>query len=420
MRGRGSVLANIDIWLVVIWIVLVFAGLLNIYSVAYDETNPSIFGLSTDYGKQMLFIGVATIFALIILLLDAKLIVAFSYWIYLAVILLLIGVLFFGKTIAGSKSWFHIGSFALQPSEFAKFATSLALARFLSIINIDITKFRVQLVAFLIILTPIGLIFLQNDTGSALVYFSLILVLYREGMSGKLILLGLFAVVLFILTLLIGIYWTIGISLFILFFIWFFGYRKNKKQIRNIILLTIGCVVFVFSVNYIFNSILEIHQRQRINVLLGIEKDLKGAGYNVHQSLIAIGSGGFNGKGYMQGTQTKLNFVPENKTDFIFCTIGEEWGFLGSATVIILFAILITRIIVLAERQRSVFARIYGYCVASIFFFHVTINIGMTLGMIPTIGIPLPFFSYGGSSLLGFTILLFIFIKQDANRLDLL
>ncbi|MDD4847561.1 MAG: rod shape-determining protein RodA [Bacteroidales bacterium] len=413
-------MSNIDRLLVIIWLILVAAGWANIYSVSFNDSQLSIFSLSTDYGKQMLFIGISIIVALFILLLDAKWFVAFSYWIYFAVILLLIGVLLFGKTIAGSRSWFQIGSFSLQPSELAKFATSLALARFLSTIDLDISKIKSQLLAGLIIFVPIILIFFQNDTGSALVYFSLIIVLYREGMSGIFIIAGGITVVLFICTLLLGVYWTLGITVALLFLIWFFGQRQNKKSLKKILITAVLAISVIFSVNYVFNNVLEPHQRQRINVLLNIEQDLQGAGYNVHQSLIAIGSGGFTGKGYMEGTQTKLNFVPEQKTDFIFCTIGEEWGFLGSSLLLITFVFLIARIIIMAERQRSSFARIYGYCVASIFFFHVAINIGMTLGLVPTIGIPLPFFSYGGSSLIGFTVLLFIFIKQDANRLELL
>lgn len=420
MREKKYLLSNIDRWLVFLWALMVFGGWANIYSVSYDELHSSIFSLSTDYGKQMLFIGISMLLALIILLVDAKWFVAFSYWIYFAVLLLLVGVLFFGKTIAGSRSWFQFGGFSLQPSEWAKFATSLALARFLSKIDLDIKSLRTQIIAFLIILTPVALIFLQNDTGSALVYFSLILVLYREGMSGRLIIFGIVAIILFIFTILFDVYWTAGVITVLFVLIGFFQHKKNKKITKTLLLLFAVCVGFIFCVNYIFDNFLEKHQRQRINVLLGIEQDLKGTGYNVHQSLIAIGSGGFLGKGYMQGTQTKFNFVPEQKTDFIFCTIGEEWGFIGSALLVILFAFFIARLIILSERQRSSFARIYGYSVASIFFFHIAINIGMTLGLVPTIGIPLPFFSYGGSSLIGFTILLFIFIKQDSNRLELL
>ena len=331
----------------------------------------------------------------------------------------LVAVLLLGKEIAGSKSWFQFGSFAIQPAEFAKFATCLAIARYLNVIDRKMQSLKTKILAFLILLLPAGLILLQNDTGSALVYFSFILVLYREGLSGSFLILGGIIAILFLLTLWLCILYAIGIVLAIcLFFLLFI--KRNRKNIFTLIAVFIIAGGFIFSVDYAFENILEKHQKTRINVLIGKETDIRGAGYNVHQSKIAIGSGGLTGKGFLKGTQTKYNFVPEQSTDFIFCTIGEEWGFAGSFVVVFLFSALLIRLIMIAERQKSKFSRIYGYGVASILFFHFIINIGMTIGIAPVIGIPLPFISYGGSSLWAFTILLFIFIRQDASRRELL
>jgi rod shape determining protein RodA len=334
-------------------------------------------------------------------------------------LLMLAAVLVVGTEISGSRSWFQIGSIAIQPAEFAKFATCLALARYLSSYSTDFGSLKAKVISLVIIFTPAVMVLLQNDTGSAVVYAALILVLYREGLSGSLLLLGVYVVLLFILTVLINQYYVAGglVILTVIILIMSGRLRKKWLTISAIAVISVG---FIFSVDYAFNNILEPHQRTRINVLLGVEMDLHGAGYNVNQSKIAIGSGGLTGKGFLKGTQTKYDFVPEQSTDFIFCTIGEEWGFLGSSVVIILYVLLLYRLILLAERQRSNFSRIYGYGVASILFFHFTVNIGMTLGLVPVIGIPLPFISYGGSSLWAFTILLFIFIKLDANRLRLL
>ena len=334
-------------------------------------------------------------------------------------LLSLVAVLLAGKKVAGATSWFAIGSFSIQPSEFAKMATALALAHFLSGMDVDLKKLRTKLISGIIIGLPAVLILLQNDTGSALVYFSLILVLYREGMSGDILIIGFITAVLFVLTLLIDQYIVLGIYTagIIAFAVFLKRSKRNYMILAGLLIVGAG---LIFSVNYAFNNILEEHQKTRINVLLGKEKDIHGAGYNVHQSLIAIGSGGFSGKGFLQGTQTKYDFVPEQSTDFIFCTVGEEWGFLGTASTIFLFCVLLFRIIYVAERQRSHFSRSYGYAVFSILFFHFAINIGMTIGLVPVIGIPLPFFSYGGSSLWGFTVLLFVFIRMDASRLQLL
>lgn len=405
--------------MILLYLLLVLIGWVNIYAAVYNEDHKSIFDFSQSYGKQLLWIGTSIVLALIILLIDSKFFSSFSYLIYGILILMLIAVLIVGKEIAGSKSWFGFGDFGIQPSEFAKFATNLAIARYLSLLNIDMKKIKTKIYTIAFFVLPAILIFLQNDTGSALVYSAFIFVMFREGMSGNILVLGVITVVLFILVLLINKIIIISI-LFGIAVIIFLLIKKNLKNILKLIGLLLITFAFVFSIDYVFDNVLEDHQKTRIDVLLGKNPDLKGAGYNVNQSKIAIGSGGFSGKGFLQGTQTKFNFVPEQSTDFIFCTIGEEWGFLGSSLVVILFLGLLIRIVYIAERQRSQFSRIYGYGVASILFIHFAINIGMTLGLVPVIGIPLPFFSYGGSSLWAFTILLFIFIKQDSYRLELL
>ena len=394
-------------------------GWVNIYAAVYDENHQSIFDISQNYGKQLIWIVTSLAIALIILFIDAKFFTAFSYIIYFLILLSLIGVLFFGKEIAGSRSWFQIGNFSIQPAEFAKFATCLALAKFLSSLNINVKNSKNIFKIILIIAIPAVLIFLQNDTGSALVFFSFIIVLYREGLSRRFLIIGLIIIGLFVFTLIINKLIIVGLLAGIAIIL-FFLIKRNFKNIITLIGLFIIVSGFVFSVDYAFEKILEPHQQTRINVLLGKVTDDKGAGYNVHQSLIAIGSGGLTGKGFLKGTQTKYNFVPAQSTDFIFCTVGEEWGFLGSLVIISLFVILLIRLIIIAERQRSKFSRIYGYGVASIIFFHFAVNIAMTLGLFPVIGIPLPFFSYGGSSLWAFTILLFIFIKLDSCRLEVL
>ncbi len=419
MRTQQGIFKNVDWITILLFLLLVILGWINIYAAVYDEDHSSILDISQRYGKQLIWISAAILLALVILMIDAKFFTAFSYPIFALSMLSLIAVLVVGKEIAGSKSWFQVGSFAIQPSEFAKFATSLALARYLSSFTTDIKSKSVKIISGIIIGLPALLIFLQNDTGSALIYVSFILVLYREGLSGSILVIGVLVAILFILTLMLNNWVVIGAltGLTVLIFL------LTKRSSRNIIMLAGILVVsigFVLSVDYAFENALESHQKKRINVLLGKEIDPQGAGYNVHQSKIAIGSGGITGKGFLKGTQTKYNFVPEQSTDFIFCTVGEEWGFLGSFLVVVLFMALLTRLVFLAERQRSHFSRVYGYGVVSILFFHFAINIGMTIGLVPVIGIPLPFFSYGGSSLWAFTILLFIFIKQDANRLEVL
>ena len=419
MREQPGIFKNIDRPLVFLYLALVLMGWLNIYAAVFNKEHASILDMSQSYGKQLMWIGTSLIIGLMVMLIDAKIFNAFSYPIYIFTILLLVVVLFFGKEIAGSKSWFQIGGFKLQPAEFAKFATNLALAHYLSALDFDSRKRKSQIIPLLLLALPALLILLQNDTGSAIVYASFALVLYRQGMPGNILLFGVAVIILALMALLFNQYLVIAIMA-VVFIIFSFFVRRTRRNILTLIGVFIVATVFVLSVDFAFQNILEQHQKTRINVLLGNEIDLKGAGYNVNQSKIAIGSGGFWGKGYLKGTQTKFNFVPEQSTDFIFCTVGEEWGFVGALVVISLFIALCIRLVLIAERQRSEFSRIYGYGVASILFFHFAINVGMTIGLIPVIGIPLPFFSYGGSSLWSFTILLFIFLKLDSNRLQLL
>ena len=420
MREQKSFFANVDWTLIILYLVLVFFGWICIYAAVYDETRHSIFSLDCDYGKQSVFIAVSIVVAFVILLLDAKLFTSFAWVLYILAILVLLSVFPMGTEISGAKAWIKIGNFSLQPGELSKWAVALALSKYLSTHFFTPKKTGTLIGAAIIILLPVGIIILQNDTGTALAYFALSIAMYREGMNGWILLFPIIAAILFVFTLLLGEKITIIILSSIAVVWWIFFTSHRWKSIRNALLSVLCGVGFVFVAHQAFTKFLSDYQQTRINVLLGIETDLKKAGYNVHQSMIAIGSGGLSGKGFLQGTQTKYNFVPEQNTDFIFCTVGEEYGFVGSFLVVGCFVFLIIRIIRNAERQRSAFARIYGYCVASIFAFHLTINVGMVLGLLPVIGIPLPFFSYGGSSLLGFTILLFIFIKQDANRLTLL
>ena len=471
MNSRSNNLhANIDWVSILLYLLLVLIGWLNIYAAVYDENHSSIFDISQKYGKQLIWIGAAFVLAFLVLLTDSKFFTTFSMVIYGIMIFLLIAVLFFGTETKGARSWFEVGDFRIQPAEFAKFATNLAIAYVMSRHNFKVMRFSSLLTIGLILALPSGLIILQNDTGSALVYSSFILVLFREGLHGSILLLCFVAAAIFIMALLYSPFTVLlviiggtliafyyyrhdirelfqiilfigcGFGLFVLIK-WMFNllisdyymlltvyvitsitaiypiYKRKMKNMITLLLISWLCVGAAPSVNYAFDH-LQPHQQDRINELLGIRVDPKGTGYNVTQSKIAIGSGGLLGKGFLQGTQTKLNFVPEQSTDFIFCTVGEEWGFVGSTFIIVLLAVFILRIIKLAERQRSSFSRIYGYGVASILFFHVAVNIGMTIGMAPVIGIPLPFFSYGGSSLWSFTILIFIFLRLDANRLQ--
>lgn len=470
MNRQNELIKNIDWLSVFLYVALVFMGWLNIYAAVYDDNHSSIFDITQKYGKQLIWIGASFILGFFILLTDSKFFTAFSFVLYGLMIGLLIFVLIFGREVNGARSWFELGGIRIQPAEFAKFATALAIANVMSRHGFRMMRFTNLLQVGILLFIPAALIILQNDTGSALVYSSFILVMYREGLHGSILLLCFITVVLFIFTLL---YSPLTVLIIIIgsTLIAFLYYRQNKHELYRILIFLISCFVFLIfirwlfelplpderlllysylltnlvgiyfiykrkmkhilfvmmaswlcigatiTVDYVFDK-LQPHQKDRINNLLGIETDLTGAGYNVNQSKIAIGSGGFIGKGFLQGTQTKFNFVPEQSTDFIFCTVGEEWGFAGSTVVILLFLAFILRMISLAERQRSDFSRIYGYSVACILFFHVAVNIGMTIGIAPVIGIPLPFFSYGGSSLWAFTLLIFIFLRLDANRLQ--
>lgn len=422
MNERNSIIGKVDWVTILIYLALVLIGWFSIFSARYNEAHPSIFDLSQVYGKQLIWIGAALFMGFVILLIDAKFFNAFAFWIYIAVLAALFVVLVYGKATKGATSWIEFGPVKFQPSEFAKMATALAVASYIGRLDVDLQKRKDQIFAIGLVLIPMALVLLQNDTGSAIVFVSFIFIFYREGLpgAGMVMVAGVVAVILFVFTLIWSqkiMYLILG-SLLVLTLTY---YLITKKKGLIQMLAVFACMfVFVFSVDYAFNKVLQEHQRNRILVLLGQLDDPKGVGYNVHQSKIAIGSGGLTGKGFLQGTQTKYDFVPEQHTDFIFCTIGEEGGFLGTATVVLLYVALLVRLIILAERQRSTFSRVYGYGVAGILFVHVAINIGMTIGLVPVIGIPLPFLSYGGSSMLAFTMMLAIFVKQDAYRLNVL
>jgi len=464
---------GIDKTTIVLFLLLVLLGWINIYAAVYNEEHAGILDMSQRYGKQFLWIIASLVVAAFIVIIDNRFYFFFSWFIYGTCILLLVLVVFVGQEIYGARSWFQFGSISLQPSELAKFGTSLALASYLNTRRQDLTRVSVFVRATAIIMLPAILILMQPDMGSAIVYFSLFIVLFREGMSPYIFVSGLLAILLFLLTLLSDkVTLTLGLIAAALFLVWF-STRRSKlvfqaagifmliggivylldhfviKAIGNefvifisvilsgivyasyflskktlsvaiIYLFLVGSILYVNSVDYAFNNFLKPHQKERVDILLGFKSDLHGTGYNVNQSMISIGSGGFAGKGFLQGTQTKFKFVPKQSSDFIFCTVGEEWGFIGSSFVIGLFLFLLIRLIILAERQRSHFSRVYGYCVASILFIHVFLNVGMAIGLVPVIGIPLPFLSYGGSSLWGFTILLFIFLRLDASRTEYL
>lgn len=419
MNNQRSPFFNVDWIVILVFLALCIIGWFNIHAAVYNPEKPSIFNLDTNYGKQLIFIISALILGLVILLLDSKFFNTFSPIFYGVTLLLLILVLIVGRNVGGNQAWIPIGSFRLQPSEFAKFSTCLLLAKYLGAVNSKVQDLRTQSVCAIILLIPMGLIMLQPDTGSALTFGSLIFVLYREGLSGYFLIIGAVLIALFILSLLMSKLYLIA-GLIVICGLLIYNYKKNRAFVTTVIYGFIISVVFIFCVDFAYNNVLQSHQRNRIDVLLGTVKDLRGEGYNVNQSKIAIGSGGMWGRGYLQGTQTKYDFVPEQSTDFIFCTIGEEWGFAGSFVVIGLYLFLLLRIVNIAERQRSTFSRVYGYGVASIIFFHFFINIGMTVGLVPVIGIPLPFISYGGSSLWSFTILLFILLKLDSNRMGII
>ena len=418
MRYKKNIIDHIDWWLVIMYVALMLIGWISIYAALYQEGS-SIFNFSEKYGRQFIWMVVAIFIAIIILLFNWKFFEGFAYILYFISILSLIGVLIFGIEVNGAKSWFDFGFFRIQQAEFAKCATALAVAKYLSKLNINIEKMSTKLIVSSIVIAPVLFVIFQNDTGSALVYGSFIIVFYRFGFPANLLIISVIAVLLFISSILISKL-ILSIIIAVIGLLFFLVSKKKLKEIFISLSLVAISIGFVSSVDYVFEKVLEPHQVTRIKILLGQESDPHGAGYNVNQSMIAIGSGGFNGKGFLKGTQTKFNFVPEQSTDFIFCTIGEEWGFLGSLFVLALYLAFIIRIIYITERQRSVFSKIYGYGVASIFFFHIAVNIAMTIGLAPVIGIPLPFISYGGSSLWSFTILLFIFINLDSYRLQIL
>ena len=414
-----SISSNLDWISIAIYILLVILGWLNIYSSSLSSSveDASLFDFSQIYGKQMLFILFTIPLIFIILAVDGKFYEKYSSVIFGVALVLLAGLFVAGKTIAGQRCWYAIGSFTIQPSEFAKAATALALAKYLSDVQVNLKDINRQIQALAIIFLPIMLILPQPDPGSALIYSIFILVLYREGLPTWYIWTGFIAIILFILSLVFEPWVVVLMALIVICVI----YIKSRLGNRNIIASAIIFVMisgFVFSVDYVFDNVFKQHHRDRFNILLGKEVDMKGIGYNTNQSEIAIGSGGWIGKGYLEGTQTKGGFVPEQHTDYIFTTVGEEWGFIGSLVVMGLFLILILRTIYLAERQKTKFSRVYGQCVAGILFIHFFVNIAMVVGIFPTIGVPLPFFSYGGSGLWGFTILLFIFLKMDANKVN--
>jgi len=473
MERKNNIVANLDWISIFLWLVMLAFGWMNIYSANIMEADGGIFDFSQRYGKQLIWIGASFLIAVIIMVLDAKFYIHFAYILYAILVVILAAVLVFGREINGARSWFVIGGFQLQPSEFAKPITALALASMLTSHNFNIRNLRHLISAGAIVIVPPLLIMLQPDLGSVLVYFAFIFVLYREGFSGNIMLMLIALMVLFlatlimdksivllavvVITLLIFAYvgksarnaflamlgygltfgalfglnrlLGTGFSLFttglvalfpMTLYLLFRGLRDRAYPALKVLAGAVIALLFIITVDYAMNNVLKPHQQHRIYVTLGLEDDPQGVGYNVNQSKIAIGSGGFSGKGYLNGTQTKLHFVPEQSTDFIFCTVGEEWGFLGTTFVILLYAGFLLRMIVLAERQRSSFSRVFGYGFIAVMFVHFIINIGMTIGLLPVIGIPLPFFSYGGSSLWAFTMFFFIFLRLDASRLELL
>jgi rod shape determining protein RodA len=419
MINRRNTWQNIDWLLMGGYFLLVSIGWIAVYAAGYDFTNSMGGFFNQVYGRQFIWLMISAFFALAILITDNKFYTEFAYYIYGFMIFLLFVALFAGATVKGSHSWINLGFFQLQPAEFTKFATALALSKYLSSLNLNFKLLKTWGYAIAVFMVPCAIIILQNETGSALVFFVFFLVIYRFGFNGLVLLLGVIIGVLTISALIINKYYLIlGIATICGLGIYFL--RKQRAAMLLFAGVFVIASMFVLATDYFYTNVLETHQKQRIDVFLGKEVKIKDADYNVRQSKIAIGSGGLLGKGFLQGTLTKFNFVPEQTTDFIFCTIGEEYGFWGSSLVLIIFLAFISRVLFIAERQRSKFSRIYAYAVACILFFHVLINIGMTMGLMPIIGIPLPLISYGGSSLLATTILIFILIKLDADRLSVL
>ncbi len=413
--ASGNSFVRFDWLTIFLFILLVGFGWLNIYSASLSDSTAGFFDFEQIYAKQMVWIALSILLIIFILAIESKFYERFSSVIYIVSLISLLGLFVFGKNISGATSWYDLGSFNLQPSEFAKVATALALAKFVSDIQTNMSDLKHQVSALVILALPALFILPQPDPGSALIYAAFVFPLYREGLHFVYLLLGLLATVLFVSTLAFG---TLGVGVAVLVVAGILFYRNRKKRPNPIkyIMIAVGCIAFAFSVSYIFNNVFDQRHRDRFNIVLGKEVDARGIGYNTNQSEIALSNGGWLGKGWTQGTQTKGNFVPEQHTDYIFSTVGEEWGFAGAMLVVILFVALILRILFLAEKQNSVFARVYGYSVASIIFLHFFVNIGMVTGIFPTVGIPLPFFSYGGSALWGFTVLLFIFIRLDSQK----
>ena len=421
MRSRKTnIFYGIDWVLVLFYIILIFFGWINIYSATITEEPLDLINFSTEYGKQLIWIGLCLPLILLILLFEAKFYEKYASIIYLVSLASLAGLFILGKNINGATSWYNFGGVGLQPSEFAKAATALAIAKLVSDKQFNLKKLNTQLQALLILFFPAILITLQPDPGSALVYTAFVFVLYREGLPFYYITIGFITLILFTITLYFGFSYTLigSFLLFLLILLYFNFYRKKalKKGWIKILGIYLISALFIFSVDFVFNHVFEQRHRDRFNILLGKTTDIKNIGYNTNQSVTTIASGGLTGRGFLEGERTQGNFVPEHQTDYIFTIVGEEWGFIGSIAVILVFVLFLLRIIQIAERQKSKFSRVYGYSIAAIFFTHFTINIGMVLGLLPTIGIPLPFFSYGGSALWGFTVLLFLFIRLDANR----
>ena len=415
LDSRNKITKGFDVRLICYYLALVLIGWITIYSTCYiPDGSAHIFDFSQPYSKQMLWIGTSFVLAIVILLIDTGIIQHYAYFFYLFCLFLMVLVLFIGAEINGAKSWIKIGSFSLQPTEFMKVATALAMAKFMHEGKTDNQRRYVWIGQIALIAIPVVVVMLQHDAGSALVFASFIILFYREGLSTEFIVLGLIAAVLTIITLKLNE--TYAIALLTAVFIGFMIYnRTQKKKMRRNVMIYVASIVFVFSVDFLYEHGFEPHQKQRIDTILGKTSDPLGADFNLNQSKIAIGSGGLFGKGYLNGTQTKLKFVPEQSTDFIFCAIGEEWGFFGTLVVFGLYGALVFRILKLSEKQRNPFVRYYGYGIAGIFIVHFFINIGMTTGLLPIIGIPLPFISYGGSSLWAFTMMLFCFIKLNDN-----
>ena len=421
MRSRKTnIFYGIDWILVLFYIILIFFGWINIYSATITEESFELLNFSTEYGKQLIWIGLCLPLILIILLFEAKFYEKYASIIYLISLISLAGLFVLGKNINGATSWYNFGGVGLQPSEFAKAATALAMAKLVSDKQFNLKKLNVQFQALLILFFPAILITLQPDPGSALVYSAFVFVLYREGLPFYYITICFIALILFVITLFFGFSYTLigSLLLFLIILLYFNYYRKKalKKGWIKILAIYLMSALFIFSVDFVFNHVFEQRHRDRFNILLGKTTDIKSIGYNTDQSVTTIASGGITGRGFLEGERTQGKFVPEHQTDYIFTIVGEEWGFIGSTMVILVFVLFLLRIIQTAERQKSKFSRVYGYSIAAIFFTHFTINIGMVLGLLPTIGIPLPFFSYGGSALWGFTVLLFLFIRLDANR----